>query len=148
MRALFAVAASALASTGAIVASFDAHPDFVPFFAGLAFAAAVAGVVAHEPFVGTRRLVARAATGVWVVAAVWVGALLVMALTVWQTSGPPPAAEQTFLGISATVYYLCALYGGSVLMILVNALPWPGIDGRGPWRRGADEPDHMARDQA
>lgn len=132
MRAVFAVAASGLGSIGSVVASLDAHADFVPFYAGLAFCAAVAAAVAHEPIVAIRRLVARAAAAVWAAAAAWVGALLVMANTVWQSSGPSPIPDQTFLGIPATAYYVAALYGGALLMILVVALPGrvigPGLD--------------------
>jgi hypothetical protein len=67
--------------------------------------------------------VARAAAAVWVGAAIWVGVLLVMANTVWQASSPPPTPEQAFLGIPATAYYLTALFGGAMLMILVALMP-------------------------
>jgi hypothetical protein len=60
---------------------------------------------------------------VWVGAAIWVGVLLVMANTVWQASSPPPTPEQAFLGIPATAYYLTALFGGAMLMILVALMP-------------------------
>ena len=137
MRAFLAVAASGLATVGSVVASFDAHADFIPFYAGLALLATVAAAVAHEPFVGTRRLVARSAAAVWLVAAAWVGVLLVMANTVWQASGPPPTPEQTFLGIPASGYYLAALYGGTVLMLLAAFLPGPRTEARPPESVGA-----------
>lgn len=148
MRPMFAVAACGLASIGAIVASFDSHADFVPFFAGLAFAAALAGVVAHEPLVGTRRLVARAAIALWVVAAVWVGVLLIMANTVWQASGPPPTPDQVFLGIPATAYYVSSLYGGTVLMLLAGSWGRPGAAGPLPSPPDQGEPDRTVRDPA
>jgi hypothetical protein len=123
MRAAFALGASGLGAIGSVVASLDAHADFVPFFAGLAFCAAVAVAVAHDPFVATRRLIARVAAAVWIVAAAWVGVLFVMANTVWQGSGPTPTPEQTFLGIPASALYVAALYGGTMLMALTVALP-------------------------
>lgn len=139
MRAGLAVAASGLASLGSIIASLDSHAEFVPFYAGLALLATVAAAVLHEPFVGTRRLVARLAAAVWVVAAAWVGVLLVMANTVWQTASPPPRPEQSFLGIPATAYYVAALYGGTVLMTLAVALP-----GRHSQARSTGSPLHGA----
>ena len=132
MRPLLAVAASGFATVGSVVASFDAHADFIPFFAGLALLASVAAGVAHEPFVGNRRRIARGAAAVWVVAAAWVLVLLVMANTVWQASGPPPSPDQAFLGIPATGYYLAALYGGTALMVLVAFLPGPRAEARPP----------------
>ena len=148
MRAMVAVAASGLAGIGAIVASLDSHADFVPFFAGLGFAAAVAGAVAHEPLVGSRRVVATAATVIWVIAAVWVGVLLVMANTVWQASGPTPTAEQAFLGIPATVYYVTALYGGTLLMILYRTLPASRPAGPLPSSPDHGDADRVVRDPA
>lgn len=135
MRALLAVAASGLASVGSVVASFDAHADFIPFYAGLALLATAAAAVAHEPFVGTRRRIARAAAAVWAVAAAWVTVLLVMANT--YASGPPPTPEQTFLGIPASGYYLAALYGGTVLMLLAAYLPGPRTEAGPPGSVGA-----------
>lgn len=123
MRVWLAVAASGLGSLGSVIASLDSHAEFVPFYAGLALLATIGAAVAHEPFVGTRRLVARVAAAVWVVAAAWVGVLLVMANTVWQAASPPPRPEQSFLGIPATAYYVAALYGGTALMALAVALP-------------------------
>ena len=139
MRALFAVAAAALATIASVLASLDGHADFVPFYAGLSFCAAIAAAVAHEPFVGTRRQVARAAAVVWAVAALWVGVLFVMANSVWQASGPPPTPEQAFLGIPASVYYAAALYGGALLMLLVAVTPDSGTDAR-----SAERPSQVA----
>ncbi len=148
MRPLFAVAASGCATLGAVVASLDGHADFVPFFAGLAFCAAVAAGVAHEPFLGDRRRVARAAAGIWVVAAVWVGVLLLMAATVWQASGPPPTPDQAFVGIPATVWYLVALYGGAALMIGSVMLPAATPEASPPGRSDRAEADRVVRDPA
>jgi hypothetical protein len=123
MRVLFAIAACGVASVASMVASLDGHADFVPFYVVLAFCAASgAAAVASEPDVPMRRRVVQGAAGVWVVAAVWVSVLLVMASTVWQASGPPPIPEQSFLGVPATGYYLLGLYGGASLMLLAAGL--------------------------
>lgn len=148
MRALFAVAAAALATIASVVASLDGHADFVPFYAGLSFCAAIAAAVAHEPFVAIRRRVARAAAVVWAVAAVWVGVLFVMANTVWQASGPPPTPEQAFLGIPASVYYAAALYGGALLMLLVTVMPDSGTEVRSAGTPSQGAPDRTLRDPA
>ena len=148
MRAMFAIAASGLASIGSVVASLDAHADFVPFYAGLAFCAAVAAAVVNEPNLGTRRMVARAAAAVWAGAAVWVGALFVMANTVWQAASPPPTPDQTFLGVPATAYYVAALYGGTLLMILAVALPRRQVGGRSVASPSHGTPDRSVRDPA
>jgi|GEM_PF-2555370 len=130
MRALFAVGAAGLASIASVVASLDGHADYVPFYVGLSFCAAIAAAAAHEPFVGTRRRVARIAALAWAGAALWVGVLFVMANTVWQASGSPPTPEQAFLGIPANIYYATALFGGAILMLMVVTMPDPGTEAR------------------
>ena len=77
----------------------------------------------HPPFVGSRRWLARAVALVWLVAGAWIGVLLVMSITVWQASGPPPGPEATYLGLTATVYHLVGLYGGVVLALLSAFAP-------------------------
>ena len=122
MRSALGLAASALAGLAAIIASLDGDGDIVPFFVGLTFAGGVAAWAAHPPFVGARSRAAKVVALVWLVAAIWVGALLVMYVTVWQGSSTVPATpepEQLYLGIAATVYHLTGLYGGAVLVLLL-----------------------------
>lgn len=95
MRGAFGLGASGLAGLAAVVASLDGDADIVPFFVGLTFLGGVEAWAAHPPFVGRRRLLARGAALLWLFAAVWVGVLLLMYLTVWQASGPPPGPEAT-----------------------------------------------------
>ena len=148
MRVLFALTASGAASIASVVASLDGHADFVPFYVALAFcAASAAAAVANEPVVGIRRRVVQLAAGVWVVAAVWVGVLLVMANTVWQSSSPPPTPEQSFLGVPATGYYLIALYGGALLMLLAG-LPGARSRDRSVGLRSPERSDGALRDPA
>jgi hypothetical protein len=116
MRSGLGVAASALAGLAASVAA-TADPTIVPFFIGLAVLGGVDAAAAHPPFEGPRRLVARGAALLWLIAAVWVGVLLLLYSTVWEHVGPPPTPELTFLGLPATVYHLIGLYGGVVLVL-------------------------------
>ena len=120
MRSALGLAASALAGLAAVIASLDGDGDIVPFFVGLTFAGGVAAWAAHPPFVGSRARIAKAVALVWLVAAIWVGVLLMMYITVWQPSSPGPSVPvQTYLGIPATVYHLVGLYGGCVLVLLL-----------------------------
>lgn len=121
MRSVLALGASALAGLAAMIASLDGDADIVPFFVGLTFLGGVQAWAAQPPFTGMRHLVARAIALVWLLAAVWVGVLLVMLVTVWEAArpvGPTPVAEATYLGLSATAYHLVGLYGGLVLAML------------------------------
>ncbi len=117
MRSMLGLAASALAGLAAAIASLDGDADVVPFFVGLTFAGGVAAWAAHPPFVGTRRRLAQAIAGLWLVAAAWVGVLLLMAVS--QGSGPPPAPELRYLGLPATIYHLVGVYAGAVLVLLL-----------------------------
>ena len=119
MRSVLGLVASALAGLAAVIASLDRDADIVPFFVGLTFAGGVAAWAAHPPFDGARRRVAQGVALAWLVAAVWVGVLLVMYVTVWQGASPPPTPEQAYLGIPATAYHLVGLYAGAVLVFLL-----------------------------
>ena len=125
-RSVLGLVASALSGLAAVVASLERSFDIVPFFVMLTFAGGVAAWAAGPPFAGMRRRLARAIALGWLIAAIWVGALLVMSLTVWQASGPPPLPATTYLGLPAWVYHLVGLYGGSVLVLLLAFGPDPG----------------------
>ena len=131
MRSVLALAASALAGLAAVIASLDGDADIVPFFVGLTFLGGVGAWAAHPPFEGSRRRIARGATLLWNLAAVWVGVLLVMSVTVWQASGPPPRPEDTYLGLTATVYHVVGLYAGAVFMLVSAFGPDRWLDERG-----------------
>jgi len=121
MRSTLALAASALAGLAAVIASVDGDADIVPFFVGLTFVGGLEAWAAHPPFVGTRRMLARGVALLWLLAAIWIGVLLLMYITVWQASSSPPRGpEATYLGLTATVYHLLGVYGG-VLLALVSA---------------------------
>lgn len=117
MRSILALAASALAALAAVMASLDFDADIVPFFVGFAFLGGVQAWSAHEPFAGQRRILARGIALLWLVAAVWIGVLLVMYQTACACSGPPPSPTVTYLGLPATAYHLVGLYGGLALAL-------------------------------
>ena len=139
-RSALGLAASALAGLAAVIASLGGDGDIVPFFVALTFAGGVAAWAAHPPFEGSRRRTARGIAILWLVAAIWVGVLLVMSVTVWQASGPTPTPEQEYLGIPATGYHLVGLYGGAVLVLLLGFGGEAWFGGAAPVSRAASMP--------
>lgn len=128
MRSVLALTASALAGLAAVIASLDGDAVIVPFFVGLTFLGGVGAWAAHPPFEGSRRWIARGATLLWLIAAVWVAVLLVYFVTAGQASGPPPRPEDTYLGLTATVYHVVGLYVGAVLMLVSTFGPDRWLD--------------------
>ena len=114
MRSLLVLAAMVLAGLATVVASQDGDADIVPFFVGLTVAAGIEAWAAHPPFQGRRKSTAAVIAGLWLLAAAWIAVLLIMAQT--MTSGPPPQPEERYLGLTATVYHVIALYGGALLV--------------------------------
>ena len=131
MRSLLALTASALAGLAAVIASLDGDADIVPFFVGLTLLGGIGAWATHPPYEGSRRRIAEGVTLLWVLAAVWVGVLLLMSVTVWQASRPPPGPEHTYLGLTATVYHVVGLYAGAVLMLVSTFGPNRWFDQRG-----------------
>ena len=128
MRRILGLAASALAAVAAIVADVDGGET--AFFVGLTFFAGVEAWVAQSPFAGRRRLLARVIAVAWLVAAIWIGVLLLWYQAACACSGPPPQPPNLYLGLPGTVYHLLGLYG-SLLLILASAF------GRDQWFEGA-----------
>lgn len=127
MRGLFGIGASALAGLAAIVANLDGDHSIVPFFVGLTFIGGVEAWAVCPPFEGVRRWLARALALLWLFAAIWISVLLVW-YQAYGGDGPPPPPEQTYLGLTATVYHLVGLYGGLVLVLLAGFRPDAGLD--------------------
>ena len=118
-----AVAAAGAAAVLSIVAlaaaQADGDTDIVPFFAGLTVAAGAQAVLVAEPPVRWRRVGAWAIAMLWLVAAVWIGGLLLMYQVQCACSMPfPIEPERTYLGLTATVYHLTGVYGGLILTSL------------------------------
>ncbi len=137
MRSLLALAGSALAGLAAVIASLDGDADIVPFFIGLTFLGGATAWATHPPFEGSRRRIAKGAALLWLTAAVWVAVLLLMSVTVMTASSPPPRPEDTYLGLTATVYHVLGLYGGVALVLASAFAPDSWFDRRGEDRRRA-----------
>ena len=137
MRSFISLGASALAGLAAVIASLDGDADIVPFFVGLTFLGGLEAWAAHPPFVGRRRQVARGVALVWLLAAVWAGVLLAWYVAA-GASGPPPAHEATYLGLTAAVYHLTGLYGGAVAMVVSAFGPEGWFETAGDLARPAD----------
>lgn len=101
----------------ALVASQVGDADYVPFFIGLAFIAAVEAWAGREPSTGVHRSIARGVAVVWLIATTWVAVLWAWASTL-ATSRPPPGPPRTFLTMDVSVYYILGLYGGGALVTL------------------------------
>ena len=115
-RSLLALGASLLAAIAAIVSSQDGESDLVPFFVGLTLLGGIGAWAVHEPYAGTRRLLGRVIAVAWVVGAIAVGGLLLWYQAICACSGPVPPPEATYIGLTATVYHLAAVFGGGTLM--------------------------------
>lgn len=116
MRIALGLAASGLAAIAAVVATAS-DPFIVNFFIALAFGGAVEAAAAYPPFEGWRRYLARGLALGWLIAAVWIGVLLVMVTTACGCSGPEPGPPVFILGVPAAAYHLTGLYGGLVLVL-------------------------------
>ncbi len=114
-RSLLAVAASLLAAAAVVVSQLDGDLDLVPFFVALTLLGGIGAFVVREPYVRRRRLGAVIATG-WIAAAVIIGGLLLWHRALCGCSMPEPVAESTYLGLTATVYHVAAVYLGGALM--------------------------------
>ena len=115
-RSNLATVATVLAAVAGVVASEDGDASLVPFFIALTVAGGIGAWATHEPFEGPRRVAARGIGVVWLGAAGWIGVLLLMERIACGCSSPPPTAEATYLGLTATVYHLLGVYLGGALV--------------------------------
>lgn len=119
MRTRLALAAAMLTGVTAVVSVLDGAQEALVFFAAATLLASLQAWVVSAPSHGRRRLAISIALA-WVIAGAWIGALLLM----YQTaSRPEPRPEATYLGMTATMYHLVALYGGMVLVCAAAFLP-------------------------
>ncbi len=113
MRDISALAAAVLAGLAAIVSSQDGSSDLVPFYVGLTFLGGIVAWSVPPPAAGIRRWAGTASALLWILAAIWAGALLLG--VAGASSRPPPVPDQTYLGIPATTYRVLGLFGGALL---------------------------------
>jgi len=115
-RSLLAIGASALAAVAGIISELDHDVGFVWFFVGLTVLGATGAFVVREPYTDKRRVFGAMVATVWVAAAFIVGGLLLWERALCACSGPVPTAEETYLGLTATVYHVAGVYLGGALM--------------------------------
>jgi hypothetical protein len=115
-RSALVLAASFLAGVAAVVSGLDGDADLVPFFVGLTFVGGIGAWAVGAPFIGPRKALARIIGAVWLVAAGWIGGLLLWFQAACGCSGPPPSPEATYLGLTATVFHVTAVFLGGALM--------------------------------
>ncbi len=121
MRVWLSGGATVLAVAAAVVSVPEHATTPLVFFV---IAGALAGIqtwAARAPFAGRRRDLSIAIAGMWLIAAVAIGALLLYFQA--AASRPEPTPEATYLGLTATTYHLVALYGGAILVTLSAFLP-------------------------
>lgn len=115
-RSALAIGASVLAAAAAVVSSLDGDDFMIPFFVGLAVAGGIAAIAVREPYTHNRRVVAAGVSALWLGGAGIVGALLLWERALCACSYPPPMAEATYLGLTATAYHAAAVYLGGALV--------------------------------
>jgi hypothetical protein len=121
MRSKLAIVAAILAGLAAIASWWSHEDDTVAFFLVLGAVAVVIAALANGPWTGRRRLVGRSLAVAWVVAAAWIGILLVgyqtsCACSTTVLSGP----DSNVAGIPTTLFHLLATYLGGALVVVAT----------------------------
>lgn len=117
-RTLLAVGAAGVAAVAGLVAQLDGDLDIVPFFVGLAVLGSVGAFAVREPYTDHRRVLGAMIATAWIAAALIIGGLLLWHRALCGCSMPEPAAEATYLGLTATVYHVAGVYLGGALMVV------------------------------
>jgi lysylphosphatidylglycerol synthetase-like protein (DUF2156 family) len=120
MRAWFSLAALVLSVIAAVVSLLDDKSLELGFFAITAILAAMQAWCVREPYEGVPKRLGMGIALVWVIGAIWIGVLLLM---YQSASRPPPSPEETYLGLTATVYHLVAVYGGALAVAIAAFAP-------------------------
>ena len=115
-RSLLAIGAAVLAAVAAAVSQLDGDIDVVPFFLGLTVLGGVGALAVREPYSERRRLVGTMIATAWIAAAIIIGGLLLWHQALCGCSMPEPTAQATYVGLTATVFHVTAVYLGGALM--------------------------------
>lgn len=125
LNGVISLVATALAAVATAISALDGDGDLVPFFALLTIAGAAIAWATRAPVTRSRRMIAGALAGAWVVAAIWIGGLLVMyQATCACTTVAPIAPDATYVGLPATAYHLAAMYLGGALIVVAVFGGW------------------------
>jgi len=124
-RQWISAVAALLCAVALAVSVLDDAAEALAFFTVALVAAALQAWAGREPYEGPRRGVSVAIALLWWIAAAWIGVLLLMYQS--GSSRPEPLPEATYLGLTATVYHLVALYGGALLVAVAAAWPMPEL---------------------
>jgi hypothetical protein len=126
-RSWFALAGLLLSLLAAVISMIEGDSVELAFFVLLTIAAATQAWLVRRPDIGWMRRAAQGIAVGWVIGAIWIGVLLLM---YQNASRPPPAAEERYLGLTATIYHLVAVYGGALLATIAAFGPGRLLDQR------------------
>jgi hypothetical protein len=119
-RAWFSIAAGLLSAVALIVSVLDNAPEPLGFFAVATLAALIQAWCLRDPEALELRRLAVGIALAWVAGAIFIG---VMLLVYQSGTRPPPAAEKTYLGLTATVYHVIGVYGGALATLIAAVGP-------------------------
>lgn len=117
MRSTLALGAAGLTAIAALVSQLDGDPYPRLFFLVLTGAALACAAILARPS-SNRIVVARLIGALWIVAAAWVGALLLLFGLLFPGDGPVPPPPATYLGLTATTVHLVAMSGATALIVV------------------------------
>jgi hypothetical protein len=125
MRVWFSLAAALLSAIALGVSLLDNAPEPQGFFAVATIVALIQAWCLRDPEAVELRRLAIGIALAWVAGAIFIGVLLVM---YQSASRPPPLDENTYIGLTATVYHVIGVYGGALLVSIAALGPrrWLG----------------------
>ncbi len=133
MRTALALGAAVLSLVAALASALAGEDDMIVFFLVLAGVAVVIAALTTGPWTRPARLVARTLAVAWVVAAIWIGALLVWYQSLCACSSPAPIGPPpNVAGIPTTLFHLLATYLGGAGR--GGDVQWPPCSS---WRRAS-----------
>lgn len=121
VRSTLALVAAGLSAIAAVASAVAGEDDVIAFFLVMTAVAVVIAVLGARPWTGAARLVARTLAVAWVVAAIWIGALLV-----WYqgscacSSAVPVGPGPNVAGVPTTLFHLLATYLGGALVVVAT----------------------------
>jgi len=119
-RAWFSIAAALLSAIALVVSVLDSVPEPLGFFAVATLAALIQAWCLRDPEAVELRRLAVGIALAWAAGAIFIGVMLLM----YQSAArPPPVEEETYLGLTATVYHVIGVYGGALATLIAAVGP-------------------------